>query len=228
MNAPHTAIVLLSGGLDSATTLAIAQDQGYACHAISFDYGQRQRIELDAARTIAQRMNVVEHRITTIDLRLFGGSALTDDIDVPKARSTAEIADGIPITYVPARNTIFLSLALGYAEVIDARDIFLGVNAVDFSGYPDCRPQFVQAFEHLANAATRIGAEGGHISIHAPLLHLTKAQIIQRGTALGVDYALTRSCYDPAPDGAPCMQCDACLLRAAGFRDAGIADPALA
>ena len=225
------AVVLLSGGLDSATTLAIAREQGFECYAITFDYGQRHRIELQAARRVAQSMNVREHVFMNIDLRAFGGSALTDSIDVPKDRAApggGDVASEIPITYVPARNTIFLSLALGYAEVRNAADIFIGVNAVDYSGYPDCRPQFIRSFEQTANLATKMGVEGKRIAVHAPLIDLTKAQIIQRGTKLGVDYGLTMSCYDPDPtSGKPCGHCDSCLLRAAGFADAKVKDPAV-
>ncbi|TVQ51280.1 MAG: 7-cyano-7-deazaguanine synthase QueC [Phycisphaerales bacterium] len=221
------AVVLVSGGLDSATTLAIARDQGFDCYALSFDYGQRHRRELEAARNVAEYHGVIEHRIMTIDLRAFGGSALTADIDVPKDRVETEQQGDIPITYVPARNTIFLAFALGYAEVLESLDIFLGVNAVDYSGYPDCRPAFIDAFEKMANLATRIGVHGRHLHVHAPLIDLTKAEIIQRGLALGVDYGLTLSCYDPDSEGRPCGHCDSCRLRAAGFRDANATDPAL-
>jgi len=221
-------IVLLSGGLDSATTLAIARHEGFACHALSFDYGQRHRFELQAARAVAEALGVVEHRVLTLDLRAFGGSALTDDIDVPKDRSTQDCADDIPATYVPARNTIFLSCALAYAEVVGSRDIFIGVNAIDYSGYPDCRPAFIEAFQRLANLATKAGVEGKQVTIHAPLIDLTKGQIIRRGLELGVDYGLTHSCYDPDPEtGRPCGRCDSCRLRAAGFREAGVVDPML-
>ncbi|MCK4602338.1 MAG: 7-cyano-7-deazaguanine synthase QueC [Phycisphaerae bacterium] len=220
------AVVLLSGGLDSATTLAIARDRGFACHALSFDYGQRHRFELAAAKRIAERLGAVEHRVIKIDLSAAGGfgkSALTDDIAVPKdRRETGEV----PATYVPARNTIFLSFALGYAEVIGAFDIFIGVNAVDYSGYPDCRPAFIEAFAGLANLATATAAEGrGRFAIHAPLIDMAKEQIIRTGLALGVDYSLTHSCYDPAADGAACGHCDACRLRLAGFEAAGAKDP---
>jgi 7-cyano-7-deazaguanine synthase len=221
------AVVLLSGGLDSATCLAIATAAGHECVALSFRYGQRHAIELDAAADIAARHGV-EHVVVPIDLRTFGGSALTADIDVPVHDSADEIGGGIPVTYVPARNTIFLSFALALAEVRGARDIFIGVNALDYSGYPDCRPEFVQAFEALANLATRAGVEDdgdAPMRIRAPLIDLTKAEIIQRGTALGVDYSLTTSCYDPAPDGAACGRCDSCLLRRRGFADAGLVDP---
>ena len=225
---PKPAVVLLSGGLDSATTLAIAKDQGYACHAISFDYGQKQRVELQAAAQLAQEMGTASHRTVRVDLGAFGGSALTDDaLSVPKDRSDDDIAHGIPITYVPARNTVFLSYALGLAEVLEAHDIFIGVNAVDYSGYPDCRPEFVEAFQQLANLATKAGVEGQTITVHAPLIDLTKPQIIERGLALGVDYAKTHSCYDPTPGGRPCGRCDACLLRIAAFKSLGMTDPAL-
>ena len=222
------AVVLLSGGLDSATALAIAMDQGYACHAISFDYGQKQRIELDAAANLAKEMGAASHRVVRVDLGAFGGSALTDDtLEVPKDRSDDAIAHGIPITYVPARNTVFLSYALGLAEVIDAHDIFIGVNAVDYSGYPDCRPEFVAAFQNLANLATKAGVEGHAITVHAPLIELTKVQIIEQGLKLGVDYAKTHSCYDPTPEAKPCGRCDACKIRIAAFKALGMSDPAM-
>jgi 7-cyano-7-deazaguanine synthase len=271
----NDAIILLSGGLDSATTLAVARHEGFRCHAISFDYGQRHRVELEAARRVARSLGAIEHRIVTIDLRAFGGSALTADIAVPKDRLISHSLEGgdqgvgrptspssavsragassssarstnaprsagpsqggrgchdIPITYVPARNTIFLSFALGWAEVLGAADIFIGVNAVDYSGYPDCRPAFIEAFEQAANLGTRMAVEGRRITIHAPLIQMTKGQIIRRGIDLGVDYGQTFSCYDPLPgaDGRPCGHCDSCLLRAAGFREAGVTDPALA
>jgi len=224
---PH-AIVLVSGGLDSATTLAIARAEGFQCHALTFDYAQRHRLELIAAPHVAESIGVVEHKIITIDLRAFGGSALTADIDIPKDRPQGE-TDDIPITYVPARNTIFLSYALAYAETINATDIFIGVNAIDYSGYPDCRPAFIRAFEHAANLGTRSGVEGRHFTIHTPLIDQTKAQIIRTGTDLGVDYALTLSCYEPEDLGdgrwKPCGRCDSCQLRAAGFREAGLRDP---
>jgi 7-cyano-7-deazaguanine synthase len=217
----NKAVVLVSGGLDSATTLAIAQQAGFDCHAISFDYGQRHRCELEAAQRVVEHAGVKVHKHVMLNLNEIGGSALTDaNIAVPKS-----VSQGIPVTYVPARNTVFLSLALGWAEVIDADAIFIGVNAVDYSGYPDCRPEFIRAFERLANLATRAGVEGRHFSIHAPLIHLTKAQIIERGLSLGVDYALTVSCYDPDPSGAACGACDACRLRREGFQDAGVVDP---
>jgi 7-cyano-7-deazaguanine synthase len=222
------AVVLVSGGLDSATVLAIARAEGFACTALTFDYGQRHRAELEASRRVARALGAADHRVVSIDLRGFGGSALTADIPVPKGRSPREIGRGIPLTYVPARNTIFLAFALACAETTGARDIFIGVNAVDCSGYPDCRPEFIEAFERLANVATRAGAQGERFHVHAPLMELTKGEIIRRGIALGVDYAPTLSCYDPGALGAPCGACDACLLRAAGFRAAGVVDPAVA
>lgn len=225
---PPPAIVLLSGGLDSATCLAIARDQGFTPIALSFRYGQRHEHELDAARRLAEAAGV-EHLVTRIDLAAFGGSALTDPaLAVPKHDSVEALdarTQAIPITYVPARNTIFLSFALALAEVRAAADVFIGVNALDYSGYPDCRPAFVEAFERLANLATRAGVDGVHLRVHTPLIALTKAEIIRLGRSLGVDYAVTTSCYDPAPDGAACGHCDACLLRARGFRDAGVPDP---
>lgn len=286
LDAPRPAVVLLSGGLDSATALAIAKDQGFAPHALSFRYGQRHLIELEAAARVAEALGAVEHRVVAVDLGGFGGSALTADIAVPKHRDAADIGQGIPLTYVPARNTVFLSLALAWAEVLGAIDIFIGVNALDYSGYPDCRPEFIAAFERMANLATRAGVQanvavkqrtsspvvdlplsvgagveaqresrsetgeessaqasvqcgapsasaglgkgGGHLRVHTPLIEMTKAEIIRRGTALGVDYGLTFSCYDP-PDGLrPCGGCDACLLRAKGFAEAGLNDPLLA
>ncbi|MEY3095143.1 MAG: 7-cyano-7-deazaguanine synthase QueC [Burkholderiaceae bacterium] len=218
------AVVLLSGGLDSSTCLAIARAQGYACHALSFDYGQRQRPELDAARNIAARLGAQSHRVLTLDLRAFGGSALTADMAVPKHRSLADMGQGIPITYVPARNTIFLSNALALAEVLAATDIFIGVNALDYSGYPDCRPAFIEAFEAMANLATRAGVEGHEpLRIHAPLQHDTKAQIVQKARALGVPIDETFSCYDPTATGQACGGCDACLLRAKGIAEADAA-----
>ncbi len=226
MMASPKAVVLLSGGLDSATVLAIAQSQGFEAHALTFRYGQRHAVEIEAAKNIAQRHGVRRHVIVPIDLRLFGGSALTSDLDVPKGRSSEEMTQGIPITYVPARNTIFLAYALAFAEVLEARDIFIGVNALDYSGYPDCRPEYVEAFERLANLATKAAVEEGRrLTLHAPLIHLAKAQIIQRGLELGVDYSLTSSCYDPSPAGRPCGQCDSCLLRRKGFAEAGVPDP---
>ena len=223
------AVVLLSGGLDSATTLAIARAEGYACYALSFDYGQRHARELDSARRVAQALEARQHLVQRLDMRAIGGSALTADIAVPKGRSPAAIVEGIPVTYVPARNTIFLSHALGWAEVLGAQDLFLGVNALDYSGYPDCRPEFVEAFERLANLATKAGVEGtSRFRVHTPLITLTKAQIVLRAWELGVDLSLTWSCYEPAPDGRPCGSCDSCLLRAKGFAEARLQDPLLA
>ena len=219
------AVVLLSGGLDSATVLAIAQAEGFAVHALSFRYGQRHAAELEAARAVAARANVAAHHIAEIDLRAMGGSALTAEIDVPESRSEQEMAAGIPVTYVPARNTIFLAFALGWCEVLGASDIFIGVNAVDYSGYPDCRPEFIRAFEVLASLATKAGIEGRRFQVRAPLISLSKAEIIRKGLALGVDYSLTRSCYQPDASGRACRVCDACLLRLKGFREAGIEDP---
>ena len=227
MNAPSTAsprraIVLLSGGLDSATCLAIARDAGFDCYCLSLDYGQRHRVELEAAGRVAMALGAREHRVVRLDLAAFGGSALTDrNIDVP----TAGADDGIPVTYVPARNTIMLSLALAWAEVLESRDIFVGVNAVDYSGYPDCRPEFVAAFERLANLATKAGVEGNRMTIHAPLIDLTKAEIIRQGSALGVDYGITVSCYQANERGQACGICDSCRLRRDGFRAAGVTDP---
>jgi 7-cyano-7-deazaguanine synthase len=218
------AVVLLSGGLDSATVAAIAQQRGFSLHALSFDYGQRHRVELECARRLAVALGA-QHSIIAFDLRQFGGSALTADIAVPKNRLEQQMSSGIPITYVPARNTIFLSFALGLAEVIGSADIFIGVNALDYSGYPDCRPEFIEAFQKLANLATKAGVEGQGFTIHAPLVHMTKAQIIATGARLGIDYALTSSCYDPTTDGLACGHCDSCQLRRKGFSEAGIADP---
>ncbi|MBX6331473.1 MAG: 7-cyano-7-deazaguanine synthase QueC [Gemmatimonadaceae bacterium] len=225
--ARRPAVVLFSGGLDSTTTLAIAQAEGFDVYALTFRYGQRHEVEIDAARRIAARMGVAAHVVTDIDLRAFGGSALTSDIAVPKGRSPEAMADGeIPVTYVPARNTIFLSFALAWAEVLSANDIFLGVNALDYSGYPDCRPEYIAAFTRMATLATKAGVEGRQsLTIHTPLIQLTKAEIIQRGLALGVDYSLTRTCYDPSPTGDACGACDACLLRLRGFAANGLADP---
>ena len=220
------AVVLLSGGLDSATVAAIAIREGFAVNALSFSYGQRHSWELEAARHVAQSLGINDHRIAHIDLRIFGGSALTDDIDVPKGRSADEMGRGIPITYVPARNTIFLSYALAWAEVLGANDVFIGVNALDYSGYPDCRPEYIRAFETMANLATKAAVEGRQkLTIHTPLIDLTKAQIIRKGLELGVEYGLTSSCYDPSPDGRPCGHCDSCLLRQKGFREADATDP---
>jgi 7-cyano-7-deazaguanine synthase len=220
------AVVLLSGGLDSATVFAIAKVEGYDVYALSFAYGQRHSWELECARLVALSMGAKEHRIASIDLRAFGGSALTAEIDVPKGRTPEEMSAGIPITYVPARNTIFLSYALAWAEVLECNDIFIGVNALDYSGYPDCRPEFIEAFERLANLATKAGVEGRQaLKIHAPLMHLTKSEIIKKGLGLGVDYTQTSSCYDPSPSGQPCGGCDSCLLRQKGFRENGLDDP---
>jgi 7-cyano-7-deazaguanine synthase len=220
------AVLLLSGGLDSTTLLALATREGYAVHAMSFRYGQRHEHELTAARALAAQYRVARHVIVEIDLRVFGGSALTADIDVPKDRDATEMSSGVPITYVPARNTIFLSYALAWAEVLGARDIFIGVNALDYSGYPDCRPEYIAEFEKLATLATRAGVEGDVVKIRAPLLHMTKREIIDLGTSLGVDYSLTTSCYDPDESGAACGHCDACQLRLKGFSDGGRRDPA--
>src|SRR5579883_3133298 len=220
------AVVLFSGGLDSTTVLAIALHEGFEVYALSFRYGQRHDWELKAAERLAREMKVAEHRTIEIDLRAFGGSALTSEIPVPKGRAPSEISRNIPITYVPARNTIFLSFALAWAEVLGASDIFIGVNALDYSGYPDCRPEFIAAFEQLANLATKAGVEGRQrLKIHTPLIALTKAEIIGRGLELGVDYGLTSSCYDPSPSGAPCGACDSCVLRQKGFRENGTSDP---
>jgi 7-cyano-7-deazaguanine synthase len=219
------AVVLLSGGLDSTTTLAIAIAGGYDACALSFEYGQRHKIETEAARRVAASLGVKDHRVAKIDLRIFGGSALTDEMNVPKQRSKTEIAHGIPVTYVPARNTIFLAYALAWAEVIDASDIFIGVNAIDYSGYPDCRPEFIEAFEHLASLATKAGVRGSHFQIHTPLIELSKADIIRKAVDLGIDLSLTHSCYDPTPEGLACGECDSCLLRLKGFREAGLKDP---
>jgi 7-cyano-7-deazaguanine synthase len=218
------AVVLLSGGIDSTTTLAIALAEGYEAYALSFEYGQRHQIETETARRVADSLGAKEHRIARIDLRVFGGSALTDDVDVPKKRSETEIAHGIPVTYVPARNTIFLAYALAWAELISAADIFLGVNAIDYSGYPDCRPEFIEAFETLANVGTKAGVEGGRFHIHTPLIKFSKAEIIRKAVELGVDLSLTHSCYDPSAEGLACGQCDSCLLRLKGFREAGLKD----
>lgn len=228
--APRPAVVLLSGGLDSTTVLAIAKARGFAPYALSFRYGQRHEHELQAAADVAAAIGAARHVVARIDLREFGGSALTSDaIAVPKGRSAGEMERGIPVTYVPARNTVFLSFALAWAETLGSSDIFIGVNALDYSGYPDCRPEYVAAFETLANLATRAGVEGTQrLTIHAPLMRWNKARIVQEGLALGVDYALTSSCYDPGEGGRPCGQCDACLLRAKGFAEAGVADPLLA
>ena len=221
----RNAVVLLSGGMDSATTAAIAREEGFIVHALSFRYGQRHVVELEAARRVAHALGITRHVVMDIDLKAFGGSALTDAIAVPKDRPLEAMGEGVPATYVPARNTIFLAFALAFAETLLATDIFIGANAVDYSGYPDCRPEFLAAFQHMARLGTRIGSEGAPLTIHAPLIELSKADIIRRGSALGVDFALTRTCYDPAPDGAACGRCDACQLRLKGFREAGIEDP---
>jgi 7-cyano-7-deazaguanine synthase len=220
------AVVLLSGGLDSTTALAFARAQGFECYALSVDYGQRHRVELERAAQVAKALGAVEHRTVTIDLRQIGGSALTANIDVPKDRSTDDMGHGVPVTYVPARNTILLGLALGYAEVTGAFDIFIGANVLDYSGYPDCRPEFLTAFEGVANLATKAGTEGaGRFRVHSPLLKMTKAEIIREGVKLGVDYALTLSCYDPDATGRACGRCDSCQLRKKGFAEAGVLDP---
>ena len=221
------AVVLLSGGLDSSTILAIARDAGFDCHCLSFRYGQRHTFELDAAARIAEKAGVADHRVAEIDLTLFGGSALTDaSLEVPKDRPADQLDHGIPVTYVPARNTIFLAFALAFAETVNAKDIFIGVNALDYSGYPDCRPEYIAAFSEMANLATKAGVEHGGITVHTPLIELTKAQIIQRGLELGVDYAHTHTCYDPDEQGRACGHCDACQLRLKGFAEAGFDDPA--
>lgn len=226
MFSTQKAVVLLSGGLDSTTTLAIAKSEGFQVYALSFRYGQRHQVELDAASHVAKAIKITQHIVVDIDLRTFGGSALTSNIEVPKGSSPLEMGSTIPITYVPARNTIFLSFALAWAEVLEANNIYIGVNALDYSGYPDCRPEFIDAYEKMANLATKSAVEGAHrIKIHTPLIHLTKAQIVQRGLELGVDYSITSSCYDPSPNGAPCGTCDSCQLRAKGFAEAGVVDP---
>jgi 7-cyano-7-deazaguanine synthase len=227
MMAQRKAVVLLSGGLDSTTTLAIAKEQGFEVHALSFRYGQRHEAEIEAARRVTKQFGVAQHVVVQIDLRVFGGSALTSDIAVPKDRPVAEMADGIPVTYVPARNTIFLSFALAWAEVLGAQDVFIGVNALDYSGYPDCRPEYIEAYQRMANLATKAGVEGRQaLKIHTPLISLTKAQIIQKGLELGVDYGLTVTCYDPSSAGEACGRCDACQLRLKGFAENGLHDPA--
>jgi len=226
MTSQPKAICLLSGGLDSSTCLAIARRSGFACYTLSFDYGQRHRVELDAARRVAASLGAKEHRVIPIDLRAFGGSALTSEIEVPKGRSAEEMGHGIPITYVPARNTIFLSFALAWAEVLGASDIFLGVNAIDYSGYPDCRPEFISAFETMANLATKAGVEGvTRIRVHTPLIELSKAGIVRLAASLNLDFALTHSCYDPDAAGRSCGECDSCVLRKKGFAEAGLTDP---
>jgi len=230
INSPESppAVILLSGGLDSSTVLAIAQNQGFSCHTLAFDYGQRHRNELDACTKIAASMHVASHRVFPLDIGSFGGSALTADLAVPKDRDESAMSD-IPITYVPARNLVFLSIALAYAETLGSTDLFIGVNAIDYSGYPDCRPEFIESFAQTANLATKLGVDaqrtGNRIKIHTPLLEMTKAQIIQAGTELGVNYAMTHSCYDPSPNGGACGHCDSCILRRSGFEQAGIDDP---
>lgn len=219
------AVVLLSGGLDSATVTAIARREDFDVHALSFSYGQRHSAELDAADRVANQVGVKDHKTIPIDLRAFGGSALTADIEVPKGRDAEEMSDSIPVTYVPARNTIFLSFALAWAEVLGSADVFIGVNALDYSGYPDCRPEFIEAYERMARIATKAGVEGTGLSIHAPLINMTKAEIVELGTSLGVDYGLTVSCYDADAAGAACGECDSCVLRRKGFADAGLPDP---
>lgn len=220
------AVCLLSGGLDSSTCLALARREGFECYALSFDYGQRHRVELEAAARVARSQGVEQHLVVRIDLRVFGGSALTSDLAVPKGRSPDEMAAEIPVTYVPARNTVFLSLALAWAEVLGSADIFIGVNALDYSGYPDCRPEYIEAYERLANLATKAGVEGRtRVKIHTPLIRLSKAEIVKLGSELGLDFSLTHSCYDPDEAGRPCGRCDSCLLRGKGFEEAGIKDP---
>ncbi len=226
MSEKKKAVALLSGGLDSTTALWIAKDEGYAVYALSFRYGQRHLVELESAGRVAESAGVEKHLILDIDLRAIGGSALTDEIEVPKERSADEMSSGIPVTYVPARNTIFLSFALAWAEALGASDIFIGVNALDYSGYPDCRPEYIEAFASMANLATKAGVEGTmRLKIHMPLVAMTKAEIIKKGLELGVDYSLTHSCYDPTPDGLACGKCDSCLLRLKGFAEAGARDP---
>ncbi len=218
------AVILSSGGLDSTTVIAIAQSQGYECYSLSFDYGQRHKVELDAAARVAESLGVKEHKVVSLDLRTIGGSALTDDhISVPDASTEGD--SGIPVTYVPARNTVFLSIALGWAEVLEANGIFIGVNAVDYSGYPDCRPEYLKSFQAMANLATKAGVEGNSLIIHTPLIDLSKAEIIKKGLSLGVDYAATVSCYQADPEGRACGKCDSCFLRTKGFADAGVSDP---
>ncbi len=226
MNEDKNAVILLSGGLDSTTTLAISIDEGYKPYTITFRYGQKHNIEIEAAKKIAAYYGINQHIIADIDLKIFGGSALTGEAAVPKNREMGEISEGIPVTYVPARNTIFLSFALAWAEVLEAEDIFIGVNAIDYSGYPDCRPEYIEAYQQMANLATKAGVEGRQqLKIHTPLISMTKADIIRKGTELGVDYSLTTTCYDPGENGEACGECDACLLRLKGFAEAGVQDP---
>ncbi len=226
MSSERRAVCLLSGGLDSSTVLAYARNEGFDCYALSFDYGQRHKLELEAAARVAAALGAVRHVTLRIDLRAFGGSALTGDLAVPKGRSAGEMGSGIPVTYVPARNTIFLSCALAWAETLESADIFLGVNAIDYSGYPDCRPEYIEAFERMAKLATKAGVEGRtRVQIHAPLIRMSKGEIVRLGSKLGLDFALTWSCYDPDRNGRPCGACDSCLLRAKGFEEAGLADP---
>ncbi|MBI4666754.1 MAG: 7-cyano-7-deazaguanine synthase QueC [Nitrospinae bacterium] len=228
MAAPGKAVVLLSGGLDSATALAVAASRGYEVYTLSFDYGQRHRVELSRAETVSKTLGAKAHKVVKVDLSSIGGSALTADIAVPKALPGAPVEEGIPVTYVPARNTVFLAIALGYAETLGAGDIFIGVNALDYSGYPDCRPEYIKAFETMANFALKSAVEGTvKVKIHTPLIAMTKKEIIQTGLKLGVDYSITISCYDPAPDGTPCGGCDSCRLRAKGFSEAGVEDPSI-
>jgi 7-cyano-7-deazaguanine synthase len=226
MNAKRKAVVLLSGGLDSATAAAIAKSDGFDVYAMTFEYGQRHEFEIQTAKRVAKALGVAEHIVCKIDLRAFGGSALTSDIEVPKHRTREEMSTGIPVTYVPARNTIFLSFAVGWAETLGANDIYIGVNALDYSGYPDCRPEYIEAYQQMARLATKVGVEGSNLTIHTPLIALTKGQIITRGLELGVDYSITNTCYDPSEDGKACGQCDACLLRLKGFEENGMSDPA--
>jgi 7-cyano-7-deazaguanine synthase len=226
MNAKRKAVVLLSGGLDSATAAAIAKSDGFDVYAMTFEYGQRHEFEIQTAKRVAKAIKVAEHIVCKIDLRAFGGSALTSDIEVPKHRTREEMSTGIPVTYVPARNTIFLSFAVGWAETLGANDIYIGVNALDYSGYPDCRPEYIEAYQQMARLATKVGVEGSRLTIQTPLIALTKGQIVTRGLELGVDYSITNTCYDPSEDGKACGQCDACLLRLKGFEENGIPDPA--
>jgi 7-cyano-7-deazaguanine synthase len=226
MNAKRKAVVLLSGGLDSATAAALAKSDGFDVYAMTFEYGQRHEFEIQTAKRVARALGVAEHIVCKIDLRAFGGSALTSDIEVPKHRTREEMSTGIPVTYVPARNTIFLSFAVGWAETLGANDIYIGVNALDYSGYPDCRPEYIEAYQQMARLATKVGVEGSRLTIHTPLIALTKGQIVTRGLELGVDYSITNTCYDPSEDGKACGQCDACLLRLKGFEENGMSDPA--